>query len=384
MDVDPQELALQHGEKAVLGAFAIWMLVVLVGFGSDPEVMTSINSMQGKLDSVGSYMDTATPEEKVAPTWENDLKRAIDPSQVGQTPAWPSWIMHRRPGFTWHVKPIGGVDIVPVHTPATDVRADSGERGVIRVSWSTSRQNIYVEVRYELWRGTDPDDPDTWEKISEWDWGRRAEDYEDRGSAESPLRGGLTYSYKVVTYARIDGRNRAIQRANERLERLGQPPIALTSAQTQMESAITDDCSAGTKRDVFIVPITIVDVTFQDQVNDPDAIESAYLRVYKWDPAGNQFRESAFNVIAGQPIPPEGQAEVNLPRGQGKFDFTTGAILESVEPGSRPHPTLKDAEGNPLPQEVQEITVRWTNETETPDDDERSTFTDKDPDPRAE
>ena len=51
--------------------------------------------------------------------------------------------------------------------------------------------------------------------------------------------------------------NGAVRRANEALERVGRDPISLSSRQATRSSAITDDCSATTQRDVFIRPITI-------------------------------------------------------------------------------------------------------------------------------
>jgi hypothetical protein len=98
---------------------------------------------------------------------------------------------------------------------------------------------------------------------------------------------------------------------------------------------------------VFVLPVNINAITEQDQIAGGTAKdanhdgkvdekdESAYVRIYKWDPETSTFQKKTFTINAGAAV---GEM-ASLGRNK-KFDFTTGAVLDDVWFEARKHPTL--------------------------------------------
>lgn len=329
---DPKQLALQHFDKALVGAAGVYLLVCGAGFFSTPAQLSKNDKLAAAIATVDKYMKTAQPEPMPEPDWLDRLEKRLDPGTLGDagTSPYPSWVLHKRPQFLY-----GTVAPKAKHTAkhyaANDVRADAGERGKIDVAWGNASDNEYVIVtRYEVERRVGADGE--WEKI-----GETAGDV--RTYTDENIVSRTDYYYRVVSVAEIDRDNPVVRHEGMELD-------------PAEERKVSDEAGpVTTKRDVFIIPITVVQVTDQDLIANPNAQESAYVRVYKWDPETSTFEKQAYNVKVGESI--GGKRK----RGGKEYDFTTGATLVDVEIRKRRH-----ALGHDEP--VQVIIVRYEDGSE--------------------
>ena len=308
--MDPKQLAIEHFEKAVIGLAGAWLLFVGVGLFSKPAALQASDDLNTKLADIRTYMDSAKAEAAEAPAYTARLEEQVSPSGVPEATALPTWSMHRRPNFLFSTTPAAPKQSAN-HAAPVSISADASERGKITVTWSPSVNNKFVVVEsYDVERRVGADGE--WSSIGSV--GGQDSQYED-----TDVKSRTEYYYRVTSVADIERGHPVVR----------QEGITLANDQRHKVSDVTGPVQ--TKRDVYVVPITVQQVTMDDLVGNPNAKESAYVRVYKWDAESGKFEAQAFTVGIGQEI-----GELKKRRGK-EYDFRTGATLVDVEIRSRTH-----------------------------------------------
>jgi hypothetical protein len=329
--MDPKQLALQFFDKAVLAGFFIWMAVAAAGFVQHPAELDKKDQLDADLKKIAQHMSGSTVDAPADPGWQAGLRAHLDPKTVAAAKPGPSWLLHRRPAFIFQVK-----DTTPTYTAKhgapTDVSVDSSTRGQVSVHWKASLEDEYVICSFEVSRAPAQDGP--WEVVATE--GPGTTEYVDNKVAPRS-----TYFYKVTSVAEVDRDSPVVQRYD----------LKLADAEARKESEVAGP--AQTAADVFVLPQQVTQVTDQDLIANPNAKESAYVKVYKWDPESSSFQYSAFMVQAHDGI--GGKKKL---RGGKEFDFTTGAVLDDVWIEQRPDPKIP---GHQMP--VQCIRIKFADGT---------------------
>jgi hypothetical protein len=334
--MDPKQLALQLFDKAILAGFVVWLLLAVSGFVEKPAELSSSDALQADLKKIGDHMGKATIPDVQEPGWEAALRKQLDASTVPPAQPGPAWALEKRPGFLWTY-----TDVTPTfaakHRPATDLSADGATRGQVVVRWKPSIENEYVLCSFEVYRHEGAEAGEPWEKV--FTAGPGATEWID-----STIRARSTYFYKIVSIAEPDRENPVVVRYN----------LTVAAAEARKESEVCGPVR--TARDVFVIPTSggVTEVTDQDLIRDPNAKETASVKVYKWDPETSTFQQAQFNPQAGQPI-----GEKRRLRGARRdFDFTTGAVLDDCWIELRPRPNNPE-----FPERVGWIRIRFADGT---------------------
>lgn len=310
--MDPKELALEHFEKVLVAAAGAWLIAVGAGWLSQPRELGMQQDLATKLDAITSYMGKGNPKQPETPPWLGKLERQLSPTAVPSASEFPAWVMQRRPQVLYKLKDRGPTHRA-VHRPPVDLQLDAAERGKIGLTWQASVENEYVIVNeYEVQRKSGDAE---WEKLSSVSGAETT--YTDTSVASR-----ASYSYRVISRAEID-RDSPVVRAE-----------GMTLADDQREQTSSEAGPVSIARDVYIVPVTVTQVTDKDLIANPNATESAYLKVFKWIPDENKFEGQTYTVKVGETI-----GDKKKKRSK-EYDFTTGATLVDVEIRSRKHPTL--------------------------------------------
>lgn len=311
--MDPKQLALQFFDKAILAGFGVWFALTAVGMASPPDGLEKKADLDKNLAVIDVHMKGTTVTPSTDAGWRTALEAQLKPDTVRVPPPAPAFTLDRRPYFLYQV-----IDETPTyackHGAPTDVTADGSQRGQVIVRWRPAVENEYVLCTFEVSRRKGEDGK--WEVVT--NAGSGTTEYIDTNIAPRAV-----YHYKVTSVAEADRESPVVERYK----------LKLADAETRKESA---ECGPiQTQRDVFVLPQNVIVVTDQDLIANPDAKESAYVKVYKWDPETSTFQNATFNVEVGKPI-----GEKKKLRGRGEFDFGTGAVLEDTSYDNRPHPKI--------------------------------------------
>jgi len=310
--MDPKLLALQLFDKVILVGFAGWLVMAGVGMLQQPSELDLKDQLTKDLAEIDAYMKGTKVTVSTDPGWRKALEGQLKADTVAAAVTGPGWVLDKRPGFLYQVY-VKVETYKCAHFPVTDVNADGAQRGQVTVRWR-SAANEYVIASFEVHRRRGAEGP--WTTVATV--GPGSVEYVDTGvSARSE------YFYKIVSVAEPDRESPVVQRYD----------LKLKDDEARMESSETGPIK--TQRDVFVLPITVTVVEEADIIANPNAKESAYVRVYKWDPESTSFKEATFTVQQGQPI-----GEKKKLRGGKEFDFTTGAVLDDTSYENRPHPTI--------------------------------------------
>lgn len=304
--MEPKELALAHFEKGVLGAFALWLVMTAVGFVTAPAEVGLKQDIDEKVKKIEAHMKGATQPEVKDPGWQKALETQLAAGTVPQPRPFSPWLTHKRPGFL-RQEVSTKITHTAKHFPPGDLQADASVRGKVSLKWKASTENEYVVCSYEVLRKTGA--TGTWETIGKTNPGVTE-------FLDAKVASRSQYFYKVLSIAVPDQDNPVVQRAN------------LTVPEDLARKESPEQGPVATARDVYVLPITVKQVTDEDLIKNPNAKEDAYVRVYKWDPETNQFQKKAFTVPAGGKI-----GDLQKIRVGGKsvdFDFGTGGVLDDV------------------------------------------------------
>lgn len=308
--MDFKELALAHFEKALLAIAGAWLLVVASSFASQPDALKKNAELTQKMQRIGSYMGSAAPEEYPMPDAVPQLKAQLSPGNVDSVGGFPAWVMHRRPQFLYGVEDSGPSHDAR-HEPPVDLTVDTETRGKIVLKWQASVDNEYVIIsNYEIERKNGEDGE--WQSIATIDGVE--ETYED-----SKIQARAKFFYRVTSIAEIDRDNPVVDAEG----------MQLAESDERQVSRVVGPIE--TARDIYVIPVTVTQVTDEDLIANANAIESAYVRVYKWDSEEEKFVQKAFTVKSGEKIGKK------VKRGRKETDFSTGATLVDVELRSRKH-----------------------------------------------
>ncbi len=311
--MDPKQLALQFFDKAVLAGFAVWLVFAAMGMVKQPAELSLKDQLDANLKKIGEHMKGSTVPAATDPGWRKELESHLKADTIPAGKPAPAWVLHKRPGFLYQVY-VFEPTYRAKHGAPTDVTADGAQRGQVVVRWKPSIENEYVLCSFEVQRRTG--ETGDWKTINTA--GPGSTEYVDTDVAPR-----ATYYYKVVSVAEPDRDSPVVQRYN------------LTLKEEEQRKEGMECGPIKTQRDVFVLPVTITVVTEQDLIARPNAKESAYVRVYKWDTESSSFLEATFTVGIDQPI--GGPKKL---RGGKEFDFSTGAVLDDVWYDERPHPTI--------------------------------------------
>ncbi|RMG19023.1 MAG: fibronectin type III domain-containing protein [Planctomycetota bacterium] len=308
--MDPKQLALAHFEKGILAIFVGWLAVVGAGFVMKPAELQKNDQLTRQMRQINSYMNSARPPEVELPDLLPRLRRQLDPAEVPSVARFPDWAMHRRPQLIYSVAD-SGPKHTPVHKAPEELSFDSEERGKIVLSWKPSVDNAYVMiVKYEIERREGEDGE--WEVVGSVDG--LEESYED-----TTVQSRKKYYYRVVSVAEIERDNAVVDAEGLELPEEDERKVSRVVGPVE------------TQRDVYIVPITVQQITDEDRIRGAKGPESAYVRVYKWDSEEGKFLSHAFNVKVGQRIGKK------IKKRRRELDFNTGAVLKDVEIRQRRH-----------------------------------------------
>lgn len=301
-------LALEHFEKPLLGAAILCALGAALGFSQSPQVLDDVTSLEADSDRVDRFMCDARAELSPVPDLPARLERQLDPGAVQPLESLPRWTSHRRPGVLTRARP-APTPPAAAHTPA-ELAVPETRRGELRLSWTLPESTPGVLDRTEL---------ELWRRVEGEDWQLRARlGLEETRFRDDEVRWGCRYSYQLRSRATLAPR---VAR---------DWPKLLTPALAEAHSP--PSVGAEPKAEVLI---EVNSVTVHDPIRQPDAVDTAYLYIHRWDPAQGAFTRRGILVEVGQPI------------GQ------TGATLVGVEVGERPHPR----DGHP--QRVQRVRIAW-------------------------
>jgi hypothetical protein len=310
--MDPKLLALQLFDKVILVGFAGWLVMSGVGMLQQPEELSLKDDLTKNLTEIGAHMKGTTVTVVADPGWRNELESQLKAETVPAAAPGPGWVVEKRPGFLYqHYVKVENYKCI--HLPPSDVNADGAVRGQVTVRWRLAA-NEYVIASYEVHRRRGAEGP--WTTVATM--GPGSVEYVDTGVAARS-----EYFYKIVSVAEPDREAPVVQRYD----------LKLKDEETRMESSETGPIK--TQADVFVLPVTVTVVEEADIIANPNAKESAYVRVHKWDPESSSFKDATFTVKVGDPI-----GEKKKLRGGKEFDFTTGAVLDDTSYENRPHPTI--------------------------------------------
>lgn len=312
--MDPKLLALKLFDKVVLAGFAVWLVLAAKGMVTQPPELGLKDQLDKDLRSIGEHMKGTTVPVAGDPGWRAKLEGQLGAGAVPSARPAATWLFHRRPGFLHNIF-VERVTFRCKHGAPTDVAADASQRGQVVVRWKPSLENEYVLCTYELLRRTG--ETGDWQVI--YTAGPGTTEYVD-----SKVAPRTEYFYKVLSIAEPDQDSPVVQRHGMKLK------------DDELRRESSEHGPVRTQRDIYVIPQSVIPVTEEDLIRDPNAKASAQLRVYKWDPETSTFQNQVFpNVRLEQPI-----GEKKKLRGGREFDFTTGAVLEDVRHESRPHPTI--------------------------------------------
>jgi hypothetical protein len=327
--MDPKQLALQFFDKAVLAGFAVWLVIAATGLVQQPAELSLKDQLDKDLKAIGEHMKGSTVPAATDPGWRKSLEGQLKADTIAAARPAPAWVLHKRPGFLYQVY-VFEPTYRCKHGAPTDLTADGAQRGQVAVRWKPSLENEYVLCTYEVQRRTG--ETGDWETIHTA--GPGSTEYVDTNIAPR-----ATYFYKVTSVAEPDRDSPVVQRYN------------LTLAESEQRKESLEVGPIKTQRDVFVLPVTVTVVTERDLIDRPNAKESAYVKVYKWDADSSSFLDATFTVGINQAI-----GGTKKLRGGKEFDFSTGAVLDDVWYDERPHPTIAGHN-----EQVQTIRIRFAD-----------------------
>lgn len=304
--MEPKEIALAHFEKAVLAGFAGWLVMTLVGFVSAPDSVALKTEIDDKVKKIEAHMKGASQPEPKDPGWQKQLAAQLASDTVPQPKPLIPWLTHKRPGFL-RQEVSNTIAIVAKHSAPTDLTPDGAVRGKVTLKWKAGGENEYVICTYDVLRKVG--EKGTWETVGKTNPG--VTEYVD--SKVGPRQ---QYYYKVVSIAAADQDNPVVQKIN------------LTVPEELSRRESSEVGPVATARDIYVIPQTITEVTDEILIQNPNAKEQAYVKVFKWDPATGQFQKKNFNVPAGGKI--GGVEKIRVGGKSVDFDFGTGAVLDDV------------------------------------------------------
>ncbi|MGE0708883.1 MAG: fibronectin type III domain-containing protein [Planctomycetota bacterium] len=302
---DPKELALDHFEKVLLALAAGALALVGAGTLSQPAELKATQDLNKDAIAVKNFMSSQKPAEEALGDRASALAGNLDGEKVAKVDPLPSWALYRRPGVLCRYKQ-KEAQATAKHLPPTDMKGNAEERGKIVLTWAASQGNEFVVVtEYQVQRKEG--EGGEWATISTVRGGETR--FEDKD-----LKSRKTYFYRVVSVAEIDRESPTVRRQKLNLE----------ADQAQQPSDQVGPFT--TARDVYVIPANVTPVTQEDLIKDKNAKGRAYVYIYKWDAAANEFLKKGQQLTEGDAI---GEKGVKMKVGAEKreIDFSTGATL---------------------------------------------------------
>lgn len=312
---DPKDIALDHFEKVLLLIAAALLGVVGVGSVGEPDELKKAQGLNKDANKVKSFMSSSKPKLETLPSAVKELTRNLDSGEVPNIDSLPGWVSYRRPGVLARYKKQKPKENAS-HAPPIDVKGDAGERGKIVVSWGLSQGNQYVVVTEFHVQRREGEDGE-WKTIANLKGGETS--YEDKD-----LKSRKTYFYRVLSLAEIDQESPTVR--NQKL----------TLDPSEAEKSSSSVGPFKTARDVYVIPSNVTPVTQDMLIKDRNAKARAYVYVYKWDAASNQFLKKGFAADQGQMIGSKDPVKMRINGDRREVDFNTGAILEDCKEETRP------------------------------------------------
>lgn len=322
--MDPQQLALQHFEKALLALAIGWLGYVGVTFGSKPDIVDVKDQLQGKIDKIQNYVKAHKATEPDAPPWEDEVQKNLASARVPSAREFPGWVLHNRPNVVYNY-PDEEVTQNPVHEPPTDISVRA-ERGKINLSWQESQDNALVSpVAYRVQRQDGP--KAKFKDVAEV--GGDVNEYQDLN-----VNPRLTYRYRVVSVVDLNKEHPLVIRARSRGK--------LKTLDPKLKETISDQSdSVKTPRVIVADPLLVTEPTEAELIKNIDAPAKVNLKVYVWDKdvPGEWISNAYYNVKVGEKI-----GDKKKKKGK-EYDFGMGKLAEArIE--KRPHPRIKGHEIN--------------------------------------
>ena len=286
-------IALEHFEKPLLGAAILCALGGLLGFSESPPVLDQAADLEADRLLVDRFMEEARAELSPVPDLPQRLARQLDPAAVEVLEPLPRWSSHRRPGVLTRTRRRPDPPELS-HEPPKLAAPEVG-RGELRLSWTLPAGTPQVLDRTEL---------ELWRLVEGEEWQLRARlGLDETRFVDEEVAWGLRYSYQLRSRADL---TREVARDWPGLLR---PELA------EVRSEASQPLEPRAE-----VLIEVNSVTVHDPIRQPDAVDTAYLYVHRWDAAAGAFTRRGMLVEVGQAI------------------GATGATLAAVEVGQRPHP----------------------------------------------
>lgn len=330
--MDPKDLLLKHFEKLIAAAFGGWLIYTVVAFAAlKPAALGQNEQLSKNLEQIQSHMDQfeVVLEPMTDPTRE--LRKQLDPGEVGSAEGYGTWVMHRRPNFLYDVAS-GPKLQYPVHKPPAEFRVTDKGRKRVSLAWKASSENQFIKIlRYDVQRK----DGEAGEYKTVDSVGGDKNEYTD-GSVGSKQK----YWYRLIEHADTDRDDPVI--AHDKTE------LADDARDLKAED-IADPVE--TPQDKYI---TIDSGTPPDPTKDGDAAKgSVDLKVWVWHAGTNQFVYKNYRGVLENKKP--GQLEKNfmINKKAEPVDFTTDA--EIVEVGSADH----QRKGQPTPIKTIYAKIHW-------------------------
>jgi len=316
--MDPKQLLLAHFDKGIVGASALWLVFVLVGFANPPKELKTRATLQTDVDVVKEYVDKRKAKKAKVPNWEGELRKNLDGSGLASVPSYPSWVLHRRPNVVFDL-PGGPIIQDPVHGVPVNVSLRP-ERGRITVTWEASSDNALINpTEYAVLRKTSADGK--FEPLA-------TVGGEDSEYVDKTVNPRSKYWYKIRSTAELDTEHPLVRKAK------------MTALKDDLKVRESDAVGPISTPKDTIIQVTYCQMPTDDEIlANPDVKGKARIKIWKFDPDNAKkpwIYHQYNNVTVGTKI-----GKIERKRGGKKIDVSINGVLADVQTEKRDHPTIK-------------------------------------------
>lgn len=286
-------LLLRHFEKPVLGATALWLVLVFAGFAHSPAAVNA--EPAAAMGSIEVHMRTATPAPLALPDYAAIQRAWLFADSLSPGEPFPAWCAHQRPQFLYTTLPDPDA-LDCAHGPSAVESVDAAVRGEITVRWLPGRIGAHVRATYRLER-----------RLADGPWKTlRDLDPNERTVVDRDVTPDRHYAYRVTSTAELDPENGVVIERREK-----DPSLAIPADARHAEGEPTE-CTTPVN-----VGFELNAVEFGDELRQTPSYAQIY--VYRWSTRAGAFRRRLVRVAVGEAI--------------GSGAFATGAVLTEVGAG---------------------------------------------------
>lgn len=315
--MDPKEMLLRHFEKIVAVLFLGFFGFVTTTIVSRPKELDENEKLSAMISKIEKHMKEYAPKVATPPDQTVELRKECDPAMVADVPAYPTWLVHRRPSFAFGLEK-GPERVTPKHEPPTDFRVTEKGRGKVALAWKVSDGNLFARiVGYTIFRkDSEAGEFKELERV-----GPDKQEYVDTKVA---ARG--KYWYRLVEHAETESDAQQIKDSKTEL-----PEDRRDLPAEDIKEAVE------TPRDIYV---TVDGGRPNDPIPVPPVKGEVQCKVWRWHaPSGKFLYKGYLRVTEGEKIGKE--ERISIGKTSEKVDFSTGAEVLEVRSEKRDFKGMK-------------------------------------------